>query len=387
MELAVSQCRPGVYPVLPGALADLPGEIRLQVEARLFQRRNSVALALSTSLLLVALAACNRTPSPDVMATVNGKEILRAELDKAYKANIGDNPQEQSAQQANIVRLNLLRQMIDDEILQQRAAKLNLAASDEDVNAKLTEFKAPFTQEEFDKQLKQRNMSLDDLKLQIRRTLTSTKLINKEIESKINITDSDISGFYAAHKADFNVIEPQYHMAWIVVTGMPAQQAGNLQNNKATSEADARKKIETIHNRIETGEDFGGLAMNFSEDPNTASSGGDMGFVAESALQQRDPAAFAAIDKLKLGQITEVLPIYGGSGPARRPVGYAIYKLIAREPAGQRELNNPSVQQNIRQSLRDSHAQLLKNAYFETLRDEAKVRNYFAEQILKEGAK
>ena len=112
-----------------------------------------------------------------------------------------------------------------------------------------------------------------------------------------------------------------------------------------------------------------------------------MGFAAESALQQRDPAAFAAIDRLKLGQITEVLPIYGGSGPARRPVGYAIYKLIAREPAGQRELNNPSVQQNIRQSLRDSHAQLLKNAYFETLRDEAKVRNYFAEQILKEGAK
>jgi peptidyl-prolyl cis-trans isomerase SurA len=88
-----------------------------------------------------------------------------------------------------------------------------------------------------------------------------------------------------------------------------------------------------------------------------------------------------------LGQITDVLPIYGGSGPARRAVGYAIYKLIAREPAGQRELNNPSVQQNIRQSLRDSHAQLLKNAYFEMLRDESKVRNYFAEQILKEGAR
>ena len=53
--------------------------------------------------------------------------------------------------------------MIDDEILWQRAAKLNLAASDEDVNAKLTEMKAPFTQEEFDKQLKLRNITLDDL--------------------------------------------------------------------------------------------------------------------------------------------------------------------------------------------------------------------------------
>jgi peptidyl-prolyl cis-trans isomerase SurA len=340
--------------------------------------------------LFAALAACHRAPSPDVMATVNGKDILRSDLDKAYnsyKASAGDSPQEPSAEQADMIRLNVLRQLIDDEILQQRAAKLNLAASDEDVNAKLIEFKAPFTQEEFDKQLKQRNMSLDDLKLQIRRTLTTTKLINKEIESKINITDADISSYYAAHKAEFNVIEPQYHLAWIVVTGAPAQQSGNLQNSKASSEADARKKIQTVHSRLETGEDFGGLAINFSEDPNTASNAGDMGFVAESALQQRDPAAFTEISKLKIGQITDVMPIYGGAGPARKPVGYAIYKLIAREPAGQRELNNPSVQQSIRQNLRDSHAALLKNAYFEMLRDDSKVRNYFAEHILKEGAK
>jgi peptidyl-prolyl cis-trans isomerase SurA len=321
------------------------------------------------------------------MATVNGKEISRSDLEKAYKASIGDNPQEPSPEQANIVRLNLLRQMIDSEILQQRAAKLNLAASDEDVNAKLTEFKARFTQEGFDQELKQNNMTLDDLRSQIRRSLTETKLINKEIESKINITDADIGSYYAAHKAEFNVIEPQYHLAWIVVTGLPAQQPGNLQNNKATNDADARKKIQTIHSRLDTGEDFSSLAMNFSEDPNTASSGGDMGFIPESQMQQRDPAAFAAISRLKLGQITDIQPLYGGSGPARRAVGYAIYKLIAREPAGQRELSNPSVQQNIRQNLRESHAQLLKNAYIEVLRDESKVRNYFAEQILKEGAK
>ena len=50
-------------------------------------------------------------------------------------------------------------------------------------------------------------------------------------------------------------------------------------------------------------------------------------------------------------------------------------------------MNDPRVQQTIRQSLREGHAQLLKTAYFEMLHDEAKVRNYFAEQILKEGAK
>jgi peptidyl-prolyl cis-trans isomerase SurA len=349
-----------------------------------------MAVAFSSTLLLVALVACKHAPSPDVMATVNNKDILRSDLDKAYntyKSAQGEAPQGPSPEQSNIVRLNLLRQMIDDEILDQRAAKLNLAASDEDVNAKLTELRAPYTQEEFDKKLKQQNLTLEDLKQQIRRKLTSDKLINKEIESKVNISDADISSYYAEHKSEFNVIEPQYHLAWIVVTAGPSQQAGNLQNNKAISDADARKKIQTVRNRLTTGEDFGNLAMNFSEDPNTNSNAGDMGFIAETQLQQRDPGTFAAIEKLKVGQITDVLPVYGGAGPTQRAVGYAIYKLIAREPAGQRELNNPSVQQSIRQGLRDSHAQLLKLAYYEMLRDDAKVRNYFAEQILKQGAK
>ena len=324
------------------------------------------------------------------MATVNGKDISRSDLDKAYsnyKATQGEAPQQPNPEQANIVRLNLLRQLIDEEILDQQAAKLNLAASDEDVNAKLTELKAPYTQEEFDKKLQQENLPLDDLKTQIRRQLTSQKLVNKEIESKINITDADITSYYNAHKSEFNVIEPQYHLAWIVVTAGGGQQPGNLPNNKAASDADARKKIQTVRNRLTTGEDFGSLATNFSEDPNTNSIGGDMGFIGESQLQQRDPAAFASLTKLKVGQVTDILPVYGGAGPTQRAIGYAIYKVLGREPAGQRELNNPSVQQTIRQGLRESRAQLLKQAYYEMLRDEAKVRNYFAEQVWKQGAK
>jgi peptidyl-prolyl cis-trans isomerase SurA len=318
------------------------------------------------------------------MATVNGKEILRSELEKYYQSSLADSPQQPSPEQAGIVRLNILHQMIEDEILQQRAAKLNLAASDEDVNAKLTEMKAPFTQEEFDKQLKQRNLTIDDIKRDIRRGLTKTKLLNKEIESKINITDAEIGNYYAAHKAEFNLIEPQYHLAQIVVTAGPSQQTANLQNNKASGDADARKKIQALHAKLESGEDFSAVAMNFSENSNTASNGGDMGFVADSALHSQ-PEAYAAINKLKPGQITEILPVE--DGPTRRTIGYAIYKLIAREPAGQRELNDPRVQQTIRQGLRDGHAQLLKNAYFEMLHDEAKVHNYLADQILKEGAK
>jgi peptidyl-prolyl cis-trans isomerase SurA len=370
---------------MPAPLLVPTGDVSLHDEVFSRTRTRCAALIVFAAAVLAFTAGCRRAPSPDVMATVNGKDILRSELEWNYKANLGDTPQAPSAEEADIRRLTILHGMIEDEILQQRAAKLNLAASDEDVNAQLTEMKAPYTQEEFDKQLKQRNLSLEDLKREIRRSLTKTKLLNKEIYSKINITDAQISAYYAAHKSEFNLIEPQYHLAQIVTTGAPSQQTGNLQNNKASSDAEAKKKIQFLRAKLDNGEDFGSLAMNYSENASNASNGGDMGFIAESALRN-DTAAYNAISTLKPGQVSDVLPIYDATGPGHRVVAYAIYKLLSREAAGQRDMNDPRVQQTIRQELRESHAQLLRNAYFEMLDNQAKVRNYFAEQILKEGA-
>ena len=190
-----------------------------------------VTLALVGGVILVPFLGCRHAPGPNVVATVNGKEIPRSDLDRAYQSlriSQGQSPQEPSPEQATFMKLDLLDHLIEEEILQQRAAKLNVAASDEDVNAQLTEMKAPFTQEEFDKQLKERNETLDDLKKDIRQHLTERKLLNKEIESKINITDAEIGNYYAVHKAEWNFIENQVHLAQIVVTTAPAQQSGNL---------------------------------------------------------------------------------------------------------------------------------------------------------------
>jgi len=249
----------------------------------------------------------------------------------------------------------------------------------------VTDLKAPLTQEEFDRQLKERSQTLDDLRRLIRRQLTQSKLVNKEIESKINITDAEISAYYNAHKSEYNLIEPDYHLARIVVTNQPSKQVTNLQNNKATNDVEAKKKIQALRGRLDAGDDFASVAAKFSEDPASSSNGGDSGFVPESQLQG-DPEVFAAIGKLKAGQATEILPIAQGEGGSRKTVGYAIYKLIERRPAGQRELSDPRVQLSIRQLLRNTHSQLLQDAYLEMLYNEAKVHNYLAEEIYKNGA-
>jgi len=337
--------------------------------------------ALTAALCLSLITGCKHAPDADVVATVNGHKLMRADLEKYYTDQLGDAQQTPSLEQADNLRLNILHQMIDDEIMQQRAAKLNLLATDEEVDAKVAELKAPYTQEEFDARLKAKNITLDDLKHDLRRSLTTDKVMNKEINSKINITDADITAYYAEHKSEFDLIETEYHLAQIVVTSVPSQQAGNLQNSKATNDADAKKKIQALHNRLESGEDFGALAMNFSEQPQTASNGGDMGFIPESQLHA-DPNVFASVLKLKAGEITEILPLYD-SAQSRKVMGYAIYKLISREPAGQRDVNDPRVQTAIRQELRDGRSQLLKNAYFEMLRDQARVENFLADDIFK----
>lgn len=345
----------------------------------------TVKVAFLGAALLI-LAGCQRAHDPNTLATVNGKPIERAEVETIFQNNLGESHQQPSKVQADIMRLNILRQLIDGEIVMQRAEKQNLVATDEEVNDRLNEIKAPFTTEEFQKKLDAQHMTLEDLKREIRRSRTEEKLFNKEITSRINITDADITAYYNDHKADFNLIEPRYHLAQIVVTAqpMPPQQVGNLQNSKAMNEAEAKRKIDTLHNQLESGTDFGALAMNFSENPNTAGNGGDMGFVPDSQLRQ-DPAVYAAISKLKPGQITDILPIYA-SPNSKQPAGYQIFKLIDRLAAGQRELNDPRVQQDIRQQLRESREQLLKNAYLEMLRDQARVENYYAEEVFKNGA-
>jgi len=330
-------------------------------------------------VLLAVLSACNTKVGGDVMATVDGRKIFRSDVDKYYDNQVASAQQSPTGEQATALRLNILRQMIDDQIIMRRAEKLGLLATDDEVDRKFNEIKAPFTQEEFDKRMQDRKITVADFKSDIRRSITVDKVMNKEVSSKINVTDKDISDYYNAHKAEFNLIEPQYHLAQIMVTPGPNPQVQN-QNDKAQNEGDARKKIQMISNRLDSGDDFATLAMKYSEDPETAGNGGDLGTVPESGLKGTDPFTREAVMKLKPGQYSPIISVVNPA--TRQAVGFRIVKLVAKEPAGQRDLSDPRVQQAIRSQLHDRREQLLKSAYYEVLRDSAKVENYYAKKVL-----
>lgn len=326
----------------------------------------SATLAAVTAL---SLCACKRATPENVAATVNGRAISFAELDKQYQSQFMSSAERPSDDQMMIQKLEVLRTLVDAEIMLQRAEKLGLMATDADVEAKFAELKAPYTQEEFQKQLASRKMSVEDMKAQLKRELSVQKLFNKEITSHISISDKDVTDFYNANKSSFNFPEPQVHLAQIMVTPNPDPNVRNLKGDKAQNEDQARKKIEMISNRLKQGEDFAQMASNFSEDPTSAPNGGDLGFIPESALEKANPELRKAIQSATPGQLTPVI---------KTAEGYRLFKIFSKEPAGQRELTDPRVQQNIRETLLNRKDQLLRAAYYEVARDEAKVVNYLA---------
>jgi peptidyl-prolyl cis-trans isomerase SurA len=338
-----------------------------------------VVPALAAAFLLASLTACKPQVGGDVMATVDGRKIFRSDVDKYYETQIASAQEQPAGEQATSLRLGILHQLIEDEIVMQRAEKLGLLATDEEVDRKYTEIRSPLSEDEFAQKLKERKITLTDFKREIRRSITLDKVMNKEVASKINVSDQDVNDYYNAHKSEFNLIEPQYHLAQLFVTPQPNPQVHN-QNNKAQNEAEARKKIQMIANRLDSGDDFARLAMDYSEDPQTSGSGGDLGTVPESSLRNTDPNTRDLVMKLKPGQYTPIITV--GNPANKQLVGFRIVKLIAKEPAGQRQLSDPRVQQAVRSQLHDRREQLLKAAYYEVLRDSAKVENYYAKKVL-----
>ena len=348
-------------------------------------RRAAGVLPLA-ALTLSIVAGCNKQVqhAPDVWAVVNGTEIKRDEVDKYYRTRVNPEGQEPSQEEALSLKLNVLDELIYNEILLERAKKLNLEASDGEVEDKFTERKSPYTEEEFQRQLREQGMTVDDWKQDMRRQLSIQKLLNREVVAKISITDQEVADFYNGNKAQFNVAEPTYHLAQIKVTPRKEPQIRNRKNDDATTEAEAQRKIKMLTDRLNSGADFAQLAMDYSEDMNTASTGGDLGFVPESALTspQVDPALKRAVLALKPGQVSQPVE-------ARDPAGvsYHILKLISREAPGQRNLSEPQVQQNIRDTLRSRKEQLLRSAYLAIARDEAHVTNYLAQQVIEAAGK
>ena len=338
---------------------------------------------LSVAALVIGLfgaSSCSSPSkaSPDVVARVNGKDISSSQLEKQFQTRLNGAEQPPSPEEAEDLKLQVLTQMINDQILLGQAAAAGLNATDSEVDVKFNEFRSQYTDDKFKELLKEQKMSTDEMRSELRKSITIDKLVNKEITSKISVTDAEIKNFYEKNKASFNLPE-SFHIAHILITPVADPDLHNGKNDDAKSPEEARQKAARLLKEIQGGADFATTAKEYSEDPSSGPNGGDLNFQPLMAIENIDPRLAQAVQRMKAGEtFPQVI---------ETRFGFHILKLLEKDAGGQKDLSDPRVQAQVRQVIFNRKDQTLKNAFSEAARNKATISNYLAERILETAGK
>jgi peptidyl-prolyl cis-trans isomerase SurA len=334
--------------------------------------------ALLAALLVTASCGSDSAASANVVARVNGKDITATQLDKQVQIQLQGNEQPGSPEELQDLKLQVLNRLINDQILLEQASAANLSASDAEVDVKYNEFKSQYTEEKLQQLLKEQKMTADDIRNEMRKQITIDKLVNKDITSKISVSDAEIKAFYDKNKDSFNLPE-SFHIAHILITPVADPDLQNGKNDDAKSPEEAKAKAARVLKDVQSGRDFATVARESSEDPSSSPSGGDLQFQPLQAIENIDPRLAQAVQKMRVGETYPQV--------IETRFGYHILKLLEKDAGGQKDLNDPRVQANVRQTIFNRKDQTLKNAFSEAARNKATVVNYLAQRILDTGGK
>ena len=292
-------------------------------------------------------------------------------MEKVYRrvAQTAPAPPEEEALTA---KLSLLNELIVQDILVARAATLKIDVTDAELDAAFADRKKNMADDAFQKELAARGLTSDDMRAALRRELIADKVVEREVTSKISVSDQEITDYFNSHRSQFNLAEPAYRLAQIVVTPVREAQLTNRRQDDATTPEAAAKKTAMLLGLLKGGSPFSEVAKDFSEDPESTRNGGDLGFLPLSQLNQAPPALRDAALKAQPGAVSQV----SGGG------GHTLVLLIAKEEAGQRDLSSPGLKDGIATSLKTRREQLLKTAYLTDARSSAAVVNHLAKRIV-----
>jgi len=250
-----------------------------------------------------------------IAAKVNGTPITREELDRAMQFMLAQsqNKKELTAEEKKKAESAVLEQLISAELLYQAGKKLPIADINSRVETQIKQGKTKFpSTEAYEKALKTSGLSEKDLEEFARKEIYINNLIEKDIASKITISDEQAKKFYDENIDKFKQPET-VHASHILIGVDP----------KATAEekSKAKEKADALLKRAKAGEDFAALAKANSTCP-SAPQGGDLGSFGKG---QMVPAFEAAAFALKPGEI---------SGVVETQFGYHIIKVIDKKAAG-----------------------------------------------------
>ena len=283
-----------------------------------------------------------------VVARVNDQPITHSEFESRCGMELRGTPDLAG-------RKKVLEEMIQEKLLEERAKSLDVQATDAEVEEAVERVKRQYnlaTDAEFDAALAQTHMTRDDLKKQLRQTITMQKVVGREVTGKINMNDDVLRLEYERRKDELYRVPQQAHVSEIVLRF--SSQDGEAQKAAAA-------KIEEARAKIAGGASFADLAKQYSEG-NARDRGGDLGTVSKGELLPvLDAAVFAD-------------PPQEYPAPVLLPGSAHLFRVTDRKPAGYKPFAEVrgDLEKRMSEGIYDKHF----NEYVEKLRREAFVRIY-----------
>ncbi|HVG28905.1 MAG TPA: SurA N-terminal domain-containing protein [Pyrinomonadaceae bacterium] len=341
---------------------------------------NRVAVIATTALLVAAAGAgCKRGGASggakDIAASVNGKEITLVEVDRVISQQTGGQQAQLSPLELGARRLQVLDDLIKQEVLFQRAQREKLLPSDDEITQVINEQKqqSGITSDVYQRMLKETGQTEEGLREVARKQLAIRKLLER-VDGKIDApTDKEVEDFYNANR------ERYVSARGVGLAAIYADPQDNGATNDAKSDSEAQNKINIIYQRLKGGGDFATVAREQSEDPNTVSRGGEIGFFSEDELKRAGfpPELIAKFfgNEMQIGDSTP--PTRGSDGR------WSIWKLTSRRLQSENlTLDRPEVRKDAADNIIDTRKQLVNAALLEVAMREAKIENKLAESML-----
>jgi peptidyl-prolyl cis-trans isomerase SurA len=343
----------------------------------------NIAKVLTVTCLVAAgliLSGCSSGGSEakdnQVAATVNGRNIMLKEVERGVSAQTGGNPSSLNQLQAAQARLQVLSNLIQREVLFQKAEREKLLPTEAQIDGAIATQKqnSGMTSEDFDKSLKAQNMSMESLREEARKDLAISALQDK-YNGKINVSDREVEEYYSANRQQF-VKARGVALSMIMVD--PADNSADGIKDDAKNDTDAKLKIDSIYQQLQGKADFATVARAKSEDINSLRGGGDIGFATEQDLKNNNfPADLVAslFGSMQVGDYTQPTRFTSGK--------WYIFKLADKQLTTENlTLESAGVRQQIAQGLTNQHKTVLNAALLETAMNDARIVNHLAVDML-----
>lgn len=304
-------------------------------------KNRAVLVCIAAALLVLFLQGCWQACGifeKDYAATVNGEKIALKEFEARFKVKMDmvGHPSALNQEEVRRLRTEFLNELVDEKIMVTRARAIRLEVTDQDLENRLEEIKVDYPQG-IESYFQGRSEDYQAWKRDMKRRLLLEKLVEKDVNSKITVSDDEVLAFFKANKG-YARSEERVKVSQIV---LPDKES-------------AKKALK----RLKAGQNFAALAKEVSTGPEAAK-GGDMGYFPRGALpEDLDKAVFA----LRPGQVSRIL---------ESTYGFHIFKVEKKEKAG--PVSFAMAKEQVRADLKKQKEEAAYREWLEKLKSESKI--------------